>query len=100
MSNLFILSYGKSKKKMETIMVEEMPAINLYKQSRDAQGSFSGRMGSGWFKIEVAPKGADKWRKKSCTVGGNKCDIVPRIGKNGQTRRNGYIDKHGFHQHT
>lgn len=97
---LFTLSYGKSKKKMLPIMTDGITTINVYLVSRTGSKGKEGRMGAGWFKVEPAAKDASIWRKKSATIGGNKPDIVPRIGKNGQTKINGYISKHGFQPHT
>lgn len=85
---------------MKPIMIEEMSAINLYKQSRGSLGRYEGKMGDGWFKIESAPKDANKWRKKSSTIGGNKDNGVPHINRHGTTVRNGWIGKNGFNQHT
>lgn len=98
--NLFTLSYGKSKKKMSPIMIDEIGAINVYLRSRTGGTGKEGRMDAGWFKVEAAPANSDKWHKKSSTIGGNKCNCVPHINRHGTTVRNGYISKFGFQQHT
>lgn len=77
-----------------------MSAIDIYKQSRNSSGGREGRMGEGWFKIEPAPKDANKWRKKSSSIGGNKNYSVPHINRHGNTVVNGWIGKGGFNPHT
>ena len=57
-------------------------------------------MGRGWFKIELAPKGATKWRRKSSTIGGNRPTWVPKIGRDGKDKVAGWVGKHGFQSHT
>jgi hypothetical protein len=97
--DLFILKIGKSKKKMEDIIIDKMSSVDVYLNSRNADRK-TGKCSGGWFNVSPAPKEAVAWRKKSTTVGGNKCHTVPRIGKNGQTKFPGYISKHGFQPHT
>ncbi len=97
--SLFILKIGKAKDKMEDVMIDKMSSINVYLKSRCADFK-KGKCNGGWFNISPAPKNSVAWRRKSATIGGNKCHSVPRIGKNGQTRIPGYIDKNGFNPHT
>jgi len=97
--NLYTISYGKSKSKLKPIMTDKESAVNQYLISRTGSKSKEGRMGAGWFKVELAPKDAVAWRQKSATVGGNKGERVPIIRK-GVTRINGWIGKNGFNPHT
>ena len=90
MAQLFTLLYGKSKKRMKPIMVDSYHKCENY---RDARGD---RMGGGWHDIVPAEAGAVVWRRKSATVGGNRCERVLRVGKG----PSGYISKHGFNPHT
>lgn len=55
---------------------------------------------TGFHEIRPAEKDTKVKKKKSCTIGGNKSTVVPHINRHGKTVRNGYIDKHGFNQHT
>lgn len=87
---LFVLLHGRSKKKMKAIMVDEYHKCENYKDSREKSGV------AGWHKIEAAGLEATVWRQKTCTVGGNKCESVGRVGKG----RAGYIGKNGFNEHT
>ena len=86
------LLYGKSKKKMHPIMIDTFKKCQNY---RDARQNLVG-----WHVIVLADKGETVWRKKSATIGGNNCDIVPVINRHGTTRHNGYISKDGFQSHT
>jgi hypothetical protein len=88
MAQLFTLMYGKSKKRMYPIMIDLKRKCENY---RDARGNVTG-----WHDIIPAAKDAKVWRQKSATVGGNRCETVQRIGHGPA----GYIDKHGFNQHT
>ena len=94
------LYYGRSKKKMDLIMTDKESAINFYLQSRACKKQKVGRMGNGWFKVEPAEPGAEKFRKKSATIGGNSCNCPPTIGKDGKTKYHGWVGKNGFSQHT
>lgn len=99
--NLFELKIGKNKKKMQTQMIAPLSTVNVYLKSRNAAGKTSGKFSDGkWFQVELAPKDAKEFRKKSCTVGGNKCHSVPKIDKKGKTVIPGYISKNGFQPHT
>lgn len=75
---------------MKPIMIDDLGKIENYKQARENSGV------DGWHGIEPAPIDAVVWKKQSCTVGGNKCITVPRVGKG----RPGYISKRGFVEHT
>ena len=90
MAQLYQLLYGKSKKRMHVIMIDERRKCENY---RDARGE---RMGGGWHKIEFAPPNSNPWRQKSATIGGNRPTTVMRHGEG----LAGYIDKHGFNPHT
>jgi hypothetical protein len=50
----------------------------------------------GFHMIVPAEPGADAWRQRSCTVGGNRCQLAGRVGRGNP----GYIGKHGFQEHT
>jgi hypothetical protein len=54
----------------------------------------------GFHDIRLAEAGADIFRKKSCTIGGNRDSGVPKINRHGKTVRNGWIGKNGFNPHT
>ena len=90
MADLFTLLYGKSKKRMHPIMTD---TLNKCENYRDVRGA---RMGGGWHSIVPAEKGVDVWRQKSATVGGNRCEMVQRVGHGSA----GYISKNGFNPHT
>jgi hypothetical protein len=87
---LFTLLYGKSKKRMHPIMIDERRKCENYRDARENSGV------KGWHDIQLAESGAKPWRQKSATVGGNKCESVQRVGKGPA----GYISKHGFEAHT
>ena len=88
MAQLFTLLYGKSKKRMKPIMVDTRKKCENY---RDARQNVSG-----WHDIVPAEAGATVWRQKSATVGGNRCEMVQRVGRG----PSGYIGKNGFNPHT
>ena len=81
MSKLYTLFYGKSKKKMKPIMTDILHKCENYMKARNNV--------IGFHEIKNAEPGLDIWRKKSCTVGGNRPDGV-----------SGYISKRGFQYHT
>ena len=89
MAELFTLLYGKSKKRMHPIMVDVKHKCENYRDARIPTVK-------GWHAIIPAEAGAEVWRQKSATVGGNRCETVQRHGKG----PSGYISKHGFQQHT
>ena len=75
-------------------MTDVLHKCENYMEQREKSGS--GKAGRGWHKIVPAEKGAEVWRQKSATVGGNRCETVCRVGHG----RPGYISKHGFQEHT
>ncbi len=86
---LYTLMYGRSKKRMKPIMTDSFEKCDAYKKKREAtKGSDCGR---GWHDIVEAAAGADQWKQKTATIGGNK-DIGGC--------KNGYISKRGFNPHT
>lgn len=89
MAQLYILRYGKSKKRMHPIMVDTYKKCKNYWDARDSSCN-------GWHDIVPAENGSTVWKQKTATVGGNKVTTVPRVGKG----LAGYVDKHGFHPHT
>lgn len=82
MAQLFTLMYGKSKKRMHPIMIDQKYKCENY---MNARGNVIG-----WHTIVPAIPGSIVWRQKSATIGGNKDD----------GGRSGYISKHGFNPHT
>jgi hypothetical protein len=91
---LYSLFYGRNKKKVKTLlMTDSLKKCQAYMKARQSSVS-------GFHEILPAEEGADRMRKKSSTVGGNKCNVVPHINRHGTTVRNGYISKSGFQQHT
>ena len=88
---LYSLLHGKSKRKLSIIMTDELHKCENYKDAREKSHV------KGWHKIVPAEADSVVWRQKSATVGGNRCETVGRVGKSG---RAGYIDKHGFNEHT
>lgn len=91
---LHTLMYGKSKKRMHPIMTDELHKCENYMKARE-------HTVKGWHKIVVAEKNSAVWRQKSATVGGNRCESVGRVLKNGKTGGHaGYISKNGFNEHT
>jgi hypothetical protein len=89
MAQLFTLMYGKSKKRMKPIMTDVRHKCENYMDARRHSTD-------GWHEIVPAANGAVVWKQKSATVGGNRCEMVGRVGHG----PNGYISKHGFQQHT
>lgn len=90
MADLFTLLHGRSKKRMYPIMTDILGKVNNYQTARERSGV------EGWHSIVPAENGAEVWRQKSATVGGNKCEMVQRVGKGPA----GYIGKNGFNPHT
>lgn len=90
--DLHTLYYGKSKNRMKPIMTDSKKKCENYMNARSHSVK-------GFHEIKPAEVGSEIFRKKTCTVGGNKCD-VPRIKRNGVTSRNGWIGKGGFNEHT
>ena len=86
--------FGTSKRKMRCIMVDSLNKVENYKEQREK--TKASKAGRGWHTIVPAEKGAEIWRQKSATVGGNRCEMVARVGHG----RAGYISKHGFQEHT
>lgn len=80
--------FGKSKDNMRPIMVDKLKKCENYVLARSNV--------IGHHKIVPAESGEDNWRQKSATVGGNRCEMVQRVGKG----PSGYIGKNGFNQHT
>ena len=74
---------------MHPIMTDELHKCENYLKAREHSTN-------GWHKIVVAEKGAEVWRQKSATIGGNRCELVGRVGHG----LSGYIGKNGFNSHT
>jgi len=89
MAQLHQLLYGKSKKRMYVIMIDEKHKCENYMKAREHSTA-------GWHKIELAPPNSNPWRQKSATRNGNSPTKVRRHGEG----LAGYIDKHGFNSHT
>jgi hypothetical protein len=89
MAQLFQLLYGKSKKRMHVIMIDDRHKCENYKEQREHSVE-------GWHKIEPAPANSNPWRQKSATRNGNKCQMVRRHGEG----LPGYIGANGFNAHT
>jgi hypothetical protein len=89
MAQLFTLLYGKSKKRMHPIMVDEKHKCENYMKARE-------HTVEGWHNIVPAEVGAIPWRQKSATRNGNKAQSVARVGHGTP----GYISKSGFNPHT
>lgn len=86
---------------MQTQMIAPLSTVNVYLQSRNANGKTSGKFSDGkWFEVSIAGKDEKEFYKKSCTVAGNKSHSVPKINKQGKTVVPGYISKNGFQPHT
>ena len=81
---LYTLFAGKSKKRMWPIMTDELNKCENFRDQRIKSGC-----SEKWHEIKLAEKDASVWRKRSASVGGNKCD-----GKSG------YVSKRGFQYHT
>jgi len=88
MAELFKVLFGRSKKRMKTIMVDKYQKCENYVLARSNV--------LGFHEIVKAEKGEETWRQKSATVGGNRCESVGRVGKGAS----GYISKNGFNPHT
>lgn len=94
MATLYTLLFGKSKKRMKPIMTDVLHKCENYRKQREAtKGSDAAR---GWHDIVPAEAGAVPWRQKSATLGGNRCEMVQRVGKGPA----GWIGKNGFNPHT
>jgi hypothetical protein len=94
MAQLFTLLYGTSKKRMKPIMIDLRHKCENYKIQREkSKGS---KCSQGWHAIVPAEDGANPWRQKSATIGGNRPTTVMRHGEG----LAGYINKHGFNPHT
>jgi hypothetical protein len=94
MATLYTLLYGRSKKRMKPIMIDVLHKCENYKTQREkSKGS---KCSMGWHSIVPAEAGAVPWRQKSATVGGNRCEMVDRVGHG----RAGWIGKAGFQEHT
>lgn len=94
MATLYTLLFGRSKKRMKPIMVDVLHKCENYRDKREkTKGSDCSR---GWHQIVPAEAGAIPWRQKSATVGGNRCEMVDRVGHG----RAGWIGKAGFQEHT
>ena len=89
MAQLYQLLYGKSKKRMSVIMIDDKHKCENYMKAREHSTG-------GWHKIELAPINSNPWRQKSATIGGNKPTTVRRHGEG----LAGYIGKWGFEAHT
>ncbi len=90
---LYILSHGKSKKRLKKIMIDEKNKCERYMKSREDSGVI------GWHAISDAPIGSVVWRQKTCAVHGsgdkrNRGALLVGRGPSG------YISKHGFQQNT
>jgi len=86
---LFNLMYGRAKDRMHCIMTDKLSKCENYRDARLPSVK-------GWHSIVPAEDGAEIWRKKSATVGGNRCEMVQRVGHGPA----GYINKRGFNPHT
>ena len=94
MAQLYTLLFGRSKKRMKPIMTDVLHKCENYKTQREkTRGSDCSH---GWHSIIPAEAGAVLWRQKSATVGGNRCEMVNRVGHG----RAGWIGKAGFQEHT
>lgn len=89
MAQLYTLLYGKSKKRMKPIMVDTFRKCENYVNARKHSVT-------GFHEILPAEADATAWRQKSATVGGNRCEMVQRVGRG----PSGYISKNGFNPHT
>ena len=86
-------SRGKNKRSLH-LMTDSFDKCSNYMKSRENSGV------KGFHEIKPAEEGERTWKKKTTTIGGNKCNTVPHINRHGGTSRNGYISKDGFQQHT
>ena len=94
MAQLYQLLFGKSKKRMHVIMIDDRRKCENYMNARTANNGEKGC--GGWHKIELAPPNSNPWRQKSCTIGGNRPTTVQRHGEG----LAGYINKYGLNPHT
>jgi len=75
-------------------MIDLRHKCENYKIQREkSKGS---KCSQGWHAIVPAEDGANPWRQKSATIGGNRPTTVMRHGEG----LAGYINKHGFNPHT
>lgn len=90
---LYILSHGKSKKRLNKIMVDEKHKCENYMNARENSGV------KGWHAMSTAPKDAVVWRQKTTTIrgSGDKHNHGALLVGRGPS---GYISKHGFQQNT
>lgn len=91
MAQLYQLLYGKSKKRMHVIMIDDKHKCENYMKAREHSTG-------GWHKIELAPPNSNPWRQKSATRNGNSArnNLVRRHGEG----LAGFINKNGFNPHT
>ncbi len=85
---LYQLLYGRSKKRMKPIMVDSREKCENYQKARQNV--------KGWHAVVPAPEGSTVWKQKTCTIGGNRCQPVARVGRGTP----GWIGKNGFNAHT
>ena len=90
MAQLYTLLYGKSKKRMHPIMIDEKHKCENYRDARENSSV------KGWHEIILAEPNSNVWRQKSATIGGNRCELTLRVGRG----PSGYIGKNGFNPHT
>lgn len=92
---LYILMFGRSKKKMKPIMIDQKHKCEIYMKAREA--TKSSKAGAGWHKIELAPHGSIPWKQKTASIkgGGDKTNSGPCVGG-----LSGYISKNGFQANT
>ena len=74
---------------MKPIMVDVLRKCENYRNARLPSVK-------GWHNIVPAEAGAEIWRQKSATIGGNRCEMVGRVGHGPA----GYIGRNGFNSHT
>ena len=94
---LYVLLFGKSKKKMKPIMIDTEAACKQYKAAREA--TIGSKAAAGWHAIELAPEGSGIWKQKTASVrgSGNKTNSGPQLVGKGLS---GYITKRGFQSNT
>lgn len=73
-------------------MIDSLEKCEQYKKSRENSGNQS-KAAKGFHFIEPVADGSKVWRKKTTTIGGNKC-------RHGQSQEGGYVSKAGFNPHT
>lgn len=88
---LYQLLYGKSKKRMKPIMIDDYKKCENYMNARQNV--------IGWHKIEEAPEDSTVWKQKTCSIkgSGDKRNSGPQIVGKGAS---GYIGKNGFNYNT